>query len=364
MARLRLAVVGVGHLGREHARILARLPDVELVGVVDTNPEQAESVAQCTGCTAFGSFRPLLKHVEAAVIAVPTSYHHAVASEFLRRGVPVLIEKPLAANLAQAEELVTLAQQHNVLLQVGHIERFNPALEDLLQRGLRPKFVQCERLGTFTGRSTDTGVVLDLMIHDLDVLLTLVQAPVCAVEALGLSIFGEPEDVAHARLRFANGCVAHVSASRASRESHRRMQVWGPEGYASLDFGRRHLTLVQPSEELRRHGLTSPQRASITPLRLKEELFSHYLQTLERECTAEADQLTRELRDFIHCVRTGAQPRVSGEDGRAAIALATRILEAARQHYWEGDPAGPAGPTHLPRPHGPLFQPSVGDMAA
>ena len=249
--RLRMAVIGVGHLGKEHARILAGMPEVELVGVADVNADQATAVARRCCTQAYTEYWPLLNLVDALVLAVPTVHHHPLAIEFLRRGIPVLIEKPIAVSLSEAEELVATARRTGAVLQVGHIERFNPAFEELQQHPLQPKFVECERLGAFSGRSTDIGAVLDLMIHDLDLLLALVQSPVSSVEAVGVALFGEHEDVANARLGFANGCVATVTASRASAAPVRRMRVWAPEGYAGVDFARRHLTLVQPSEQFR-----------------------------------------------------------------------------------------------------------------
>ncbi len=178
MTRLRLAVVGVGHLGKEHARILSNQPDVELVGVVDANGSQAAQVAERCQTRAYPDHRLLLDHVDAAVIVVPTLHHHTVAWDFLRQGIPVLVEKPMCSNLAQADELLALAQRQGLVLQVGHIERFNPAFVELQRRPLRPKFISCERLASFSGRSTDVGVVLDLMIHDLDLVLSLVRSPV------------------------------------------------------------------------------------------------------------------------------------------------------------------------------------------
>ncbi|HEV3445319.1 MAG TPA: Gfo/Idh/MocA family oxidoreductase [Gemmataceae bacterium] len=364
MARLRVAVVGVGHLGKEHARILADLPDVELVGVADVNAEQSQTVARRLGCRAFANYRAFLHLADAAVIAVPTTAHHSVAAEFLRCGIPVLVEKPLAATLEEAESLVELGQRHRALIQVGHIERFNPALERLQEHALQPKFVQGERLGTFTGRSTDIGVVLDLMIHDLDVLVALVRSPVRSIDALGVSIFGGCEDVANARLSFANGCVANLTASRASYAAHRCMQIWGPEGFARLDFAKRHLTFVQPSEQVRRYGLDTRTLDPASRAMLKDELFGRHLEVLAFDCNPNADQLTGELKDFVRCVQEGRQPRVTGEDGRDAMALATRILKSIEEHQWEGHAAGAIGPTHLPAPRGVLFRPMAGEAAA
>jgi predicted dehydrogenase len=310
MGGVRVGVVGVGHLGKEHARILSGLPGVELVGVADVNLEQARAVATRWGSRPFSDYRPLLGGIDAAVIAVPTAAHHVVAGEFLKRGIPLLVEKPLALNGEQARELVELAQRHGTVLQVGHIERFNPAFEELLRRPLEPRVVSCQRLSSFTGRSTDIGAVLDLMIHDLDLLLTLVAAPVRDLEAFGLTLMGGHEDVAHAHMVFANGCVADVTASRVNPAPFRRMQVWGREGYASLDFARRQVTLAQP--------VATPTR-------------DRALEVLELDRN-QGDQLTRELQDFVHCVQTGERPRVSGEQGLEAIALADRIVARIAAH--------------------------------
>jgi predicted dehydrogenase len=329
MKRLRLAVIGVGHLGKEHARILAGMPDVELVGVADVNAAQAAAVAQRCGTRAFSDYRPLLTQTDAAVVVVPTIHHRAVAADFLRRGIAVLVEKPLAAELAEAAELVDLARRQAVTLQVGHIERFNPAFEELCRRSWRPRFISCERLGTFTGRSTDIGAVLDLMIHDLDLLLALVCGPVREVQAVGLSVLGGHEDVAQARVVFEIGCVANLSVSRVSAAPLRRMQVWSEEGFACVDFAKKHLTLVQPTDELRRLRL-DPRRLDAAALAgLKADLYGRYLQTAELNCQG-GDQLTRELEEFLHCVRTGERPRASGEEGLAALDLAARVLDGLR----------------------------------
>lgn len=355
MSRLRMAVVGVGHLGKEHARILSGLADVELVGVADVNSEQAQAVARRCQTRAFGEYWPLLNLVDAAIVAVPTSQHHDIAREFLRRHIPLLVEKPLALSAAQATALVETAQGAGVTLQVGHIERFNPAFEELALRRMRPKFIRCERLGPFTGRSTDIGVVLDLMIHDLDLLLALVRSPVRSVEALGVSVFGRQEDVANARLHFEDGCVAEMTASRASTTPVRRMQVWAPEGYAGLDLAQRSVTLMQPSEEMRGGGLGSGLFDPSAQARLKQDLFGRHLEVLRLDCK-DGDQLTAELKHFVHCVQTGTPPRVAGEDGRNALLLAGRILESIRTHAWEGHADGPVGPQHPPAAVGPLFQ--------
>ncbi|MBP3956231.1 Gfo/Idh/MocA family oxidoreductase [Gemmata sp. G18] len=352
-----MAVIGVGHLGQHHARILANLPDVNLVGVVDANPDQARAVATKLGTTPYECFEPLLGKVEAVSIVTPTVHHHSVASAFLKAGVPVLVEKPVCRTVAEADDLIALAKRARVPLQVGHIERFNPAFEELAKRPIRAKFVEAERHGPFTGRSVDIGAVLDLMIHDLDMLLALVGGKVARVSAVGAVVFGGHEDMVNARLEFENGCIAHVTASRITRHPKRRLRIWAPEGYAGIDFVTRKLTLVQQSEEVRKYGLRTSEMDAGAKARLKDEVFGRYLQVLNLDADRKFDQLTAELKHFIGCVRTGATPRVTGTDGRDALELAERVLDALRVHPWEGTPAGPHGPGGLPTPAGFLFPP-------
>jgi predicted dehydrogenase len=330
MSDLPVAVVGVGHLGKEHARILATLPGVRLVGVVDPNAEQAEGVAARTGTTAYTSLRALLGEVRAAVIAAPTAHHHAVARELLDAGVSLLVEKPLAASIEQGYEIVQTARRKGVVLQVGHIERYNPAFEELKALPLRPRYVQAERHGGFTGRSMDVGAVLDLMIHDLDLVLSLVSTTAVRIEAMGAALLGGNEDMAQARVTFADGCVADFSACRVSPEVARRMRVWAPEGFAAVDFATRRVSLMWPTAALR--GLDSRRLAAEQAAALKTGLHGRFVEAEERDCSKRhgADQLTRELQEFVHCVRTGARPRVDGEAGLAALGLACRVVEALR----------------------------------
>jgi len=360
MTRLRLAVIGVGHLGQHHARILATMPDVDLVGVVDHNIDQANNVARKLRSRAFESHEQLLNQVDAVSVVTPTSYHHSVAADFLKNGVPVLVEKPVCRTVAEADDLIHLAADANIPLQVGHIERFNPAFEELVKRPIRPKFVEAERHGPFTGRSVDIGAVLDLMIHDLDLLLALIGGPVDDVHAVGASVFGGHEDMVNARLLFANGCVAHVTASRIAARPKRRLRIWASEGYAGIDFVTRKLTLVQQSEELRRHGL---RLDPVSKARLKDEVFGRYLEVRSVDGDRKWDQLTNELRHFVECVRTGARPRVTGEDGRDALALAERVLNSVRNHHWNGDENGPTGANDMPKPAGKLFERAQSEAA-
>jgi predicted dehydrogenase len=357
MTRVRMAVIGVGHLGQHHARILAGMPEVDLVGVVDADPEQGRLIAERFHTTPFQRYESLLGRVDAVSIVTPTIHHHAVATAFLKAGVPVLVEKPICRTVAEADELIALADAAGVPVQVGHIERFNPAFEELLKRPIRAKFIEAERHGPFTGRSIDIGAVLDLMIHDLDLLLSLVGAPVMNVAAVGASVFGGHEDMVNARLEFANGCVAHVTASRITRLPKRRLRVWAPEGYAGIDFVTRKLILVQMSDEIRRQGIRVDDLDPAARARLKDDLFGRYLQVLNLDGDRKGDQLTAELRHFLDCVRAGTQPRVTARDGRNALELAERVLTALRAHRWEGASDGPLGPGALPTPAGYLFPP-------
>ncbi len=356
MTRLRMAVIGVGHLGQHHARILAGLPDVELVGVVDASLEQATAVATRLHTTPYTSYEPLLKAVDAVSVVTPTMHHHPVAAAFLTAGVPVLVEKPICRTLAEADDLIGLAAKAGVPLQVGHIERFNPAFEELSRRPIRPKFVEAERHGPFTGRSIDIGAVLDLMIHDIDLLLALDGTAVKTVEAVGASVFGGHEDMVNARLTFESGCIAHITASRITQRPKRRLRIWAPEGYAGIDFVTRKLVLVQQSPEVRQYGLRADKLDAAARARLKDEVFGRHLQVRYVDGDRKGDQLTNELRHFIDCVRTGRTPRVTGEDGREALAVAERILESLRTHAWEGRPDGSVGPNKMPRPAGWLFE--------
>ncbi len=362
MKRVRMGVIGVGHLGKEHARILSTLPEVELVGVADPHSAQAEAVALRCGTKAFSNHQQMAPLVDAVVLAAPTHAHHAVASELLNRGVAVLVEKPLTADLTQAEELVAIADRAGTVLQVGHIERFNPAFEAVQRLPLRPKYITSERCSGFSGRSTDVGVVFDLMIHDLDLLMTLVGSPVRTVEALGAAVFGGCEDIAQTRLTFANGCIADVSASRVHPVAVRRMQIWSAEGFVGADFAHRKLSLMQPAEHLRQGRMDSRRLDGGTAASLKAELFGRHVQMREIDCEP-CDQLTRELQDFVHCACTNAKPRVDGRAGRDAVALATRILDSMTAHRWDGVEDGPAGPHRLPAPTGALFTNEVREAA-
>jgi predicted dehydrogenase len=355
MARLRIAVIGVGHLGQHHARILSQFPDVHLCGVVDTNLAQAAKVAEKFNTRPYDRYEDLIGQVDAVSVVTPTTFHHRVARDFLKASTPVLVEKPMCRTVEEADELIAIAQSTGVPLQVGHIERFNPAFEELQKRTIRPALIEAERHGPFTGRSTDIGAALDLMIHDLDLILTLVASPVKEVHAVGAAVFGGNEDMVNARIIFESGCVAHITASRITARPKRRLRIWAPEGYAGIDFVNRKLSLVQVSEEVQQNGLYPEFMDPAERARLKDEVFGSHLEVLNIDGDRKCDQLTAELRSFLTCVRENSRPRVTGEAGREALALAHRILEAANSHQWEGSPDGAVGPNNLPKAAGKLF---------
>jgi predicted dehydrogenase len=336
MSRLRVAVVGVGHLGQHHARILAAMPDVELVAVADSRIDRAQLIAEKFGTRAVADYRSLLDDVDAVSVAVPTCFHRDVAVPFLERRVATLVEKPLAGSLAEAEQLTATARAHGAVLQVGHIERFNPAWSLFQENSIRPKYINAERLSTHTFRSTDIGVVLDLMIHDIDLVLSMTTSAVRSVSAIGLSLFGEHEDVANARVEFEDGCVANLTASRASYSAIRKMQVWGIEGFASLDFATRQATFVRPSDRLRQGSLDLEGIDLTQPAAVKEHLFGKVLNVSTTQ-TEGREPLALELEDFVRAARGLSQPKVDGDDALRSIRLADQILQSLRNHQWASE---------------------------
>jgi predicted dehydrogenase len=335
MIALRMAVIGTGALGRHHARILSQMPGVELVAVADVNPGAAAASAELCRTSSTSDYRELLGGVQAAVVAVPTSAHRHVAGDFLAAGADVLVEKPIAASVDEARELVELARRHTALLAVGHVERFNPALAAARPLVDDPKYIRIERFGPFSFRSTDIGVVHDLMIHDIDLVLDLVGAPVADVEAFSAGILGEHEDCVQARLYFSNGSVADLAANRVSPIVRRAMQVWGRSGCVQIDLAAREVVhycrspLFQfgagPLERAREPGANIEQ--------LKAEMFGTFI-NIHKPDVSPCDQLTEELKDFTHCVRTRQTPRVSGAAALEAVLVARRILDRAAAAPW------------------------------
>lgn len=300
---MRVAVIGVGALGRHHARILSGLDDAALVGVVDLDQGRAEEVAAAYGTRAFADAAAVTNAVDAVTVATPTVSHHAVARAFLDRGIPVLVEKPLTRTVDEADDLVALATARGVPLAVGHTERFNPAVDAALPYITRPRFVEVHRLGTFSERSLDIDVVFDVMIHDLDLLVATLGDEVIGVDAVGVPVLSDRVDIANARLRFASGCIANVTASRISREKVRKIRFIEPATYVSIDYATQE---VECWRLVRRDG----GRPQIEGGKLDVQ---------------NDEPLRRELADFVAATREKRPPRVTGEDGRRALALADRI---------------------------------------
>ena len=345
MSQLKVAVVGVGALGRHHARILAGFDDVDLVAVADTNKDTGQKVAELHDSRWVASYAEIIDDINAVSIAVPTFMHRRVAGDFLDRGLPVLVEKPLAGNLSDARELVELAAAQQTLLQVGHVERFNPATQAAWAECGAPKYIRGERLSPYAFRSMDIGVVHDLMIHDIDLVLDLVKSPLKDATGLGFSILGEHEDMVQARLTFENGCVADLTANRVNPTASRSMQVWSTSGCMNVDFNSRDVVSYSLSNALR-FGKPLPERARQPGAdieQLKRDLFGTFIK-VKQPTVAEGDALTAELRSFIDCVQTGQTPLVDGLAALAAMDVADRILKSVADHQWDGHAAGAIGP--------------------
>jgi predicted dehydrogenase len=298
-ATVRAGVVGVGYLGAFHAEKYASLVDVDLVAVVDSDAGRAQVVAAACGSQAGSDHRALFGRVDCVSLAVPTPLHFPLAREFLARGVDVLVEKPLTTSVADGQALVDLADQGGRILQVGHLERFNPAIRALAGIVTQPRFIECHRLAPFNERGTDVDVILDLMIHDLDVILSLVQAEVQSVEAVGVPVLSESADIANARLRFANGCIANITASRVALKRERKIRLFQADTYVSVDYGERHVRVCR----------RVPANGGPTI-------------TVDEHALGEADALFDEIEHFVQAVRTRQRPLV---DGRTAL----RALEVA-----------------------------------
>jgi len=304
--RLRTAVIGVGYLGRFHAEKYAANPAAELVAVADVDPARARAVAAALGVEAVTDYRALAGRIDCASVAVPTQLHHAVACGLLDAGVDVLVEKPLTMTVDEGKALLELAVRRGRVLQVGHLERFNPAIRALDGIVREPRFIECHRLAPFTERGTDVDVVLDLMIHDLDVILSMMPSPLRSVEAVGVPVLTNSVDIANARLRFANGGIANVTASRVSLKRERKLRIFQPDAYLSVDYGERRVLICR----------REPGPDGLPALSLEE-----------RE-VPEADALGSEIDAFLSAVRERETPPVTGWDGLRALEVAHVILES------------------------------------
>ena len=311
MAPLRTAVIGVGYLGRFHAQKYAQLPGSKLVAVVDANAEAAQKVGAELGAPALQDYRGILDQVDAVSLAVPTPLHYSIGRELLARGVHVLIEKPIATTVAEAKELVALARANECVLQVGHLERFNPAIVAAASRLKKARFVESHRLAPFKQRGADVSVVLDLMIHDIDLIQELVGAPIESIDAVGASVFSGEIDIVNARLRFQGGCVANTTASRISLKQERKIRIFQDDAYLSIDMQQKILTVIRKKDAA---PVESPAQVSI-----EEESFD------------QGDALLAEIESFLKAVRERSTPVVTGEDGLRALETALKITEMVQR---------------------------------
>jgi len=324
--KIRVAVVGCGEFGRNHARVYRELEAVELAGVFDQDVERAGKIAQEFQTRAFQSIGELRGAVDAASVAVPTVVHQEVGCGLIEMGIDVLVEKPMARTVEEADELIVAAKRNGRILQVGHVERFNPAVLAVEPVVNRPLFFEVHRLGVFTPRSLDVDVIYDLMIHDLDILLALVKEPVEEVEAVGIPVLTDKVDIAHARLEFAGGAVANVTASRVSTERVRKMRFFQQHEYISLDYARRDALRVS----VKRPG-SQPEFA------------------FEKLPAPDVEPLRGELEAFVEAVKTRVAPKTDGAAGRAALELASRVMESIREHAARVQPVAPSVPGKVNR---------------
>lgn len=306
-----VTVVGVGHLGQHHARILSEINSCSLVGVVDVDSKRSQKIAKTFHTESFTNYQDLIGKIRGAVIAVPTSFHYSIGKYFLQNGVHCLIEKPLCEKVEEAEELIEIAQDKNLILQVGHVERFNPAVIAAQKFIQQPKFIEVNRLGPYDPRTAGGGVVLDLMIHDLDIVLFLLNSKVESLESFGAKVLSDHEDIVKCRLRFENGCIVDLSASRISLEKYRKIRIFQSDAYLSLDYAGRGLKVYR-------------KKSSVI------KSFSD-IEILKPSLSKE-EPLKLELQHFIECVQEGKKPHVTGEHGRDALELGLEILKQLYLH--------------------------------
>ncbi|MCK5829576.1 MAG: Gfo/Idh/MocA family oxidoreductase [Methylococcales bacterium] len=306
MSKLKCAVIGTGYLGKFHAEKYASLEDCELVAVVDINEQAAKDVAEKYGIQALTNYESLLGSVDAVSVVVPTQVHHIVSRDFLNAGTHVLVEKPITVTVEEAEELIAIAKEKNVILQVGHLERFNPAITGL-DKEEKPLFIEAHRLSPFNPRANDVSVVLDLMIHDIDIILAMIDSDISRIDASGTAVLTNGTDIANARLTFANGCVANVTASRISMKMERKMRMFRPSSYIAVDFQNKVLTKHKTGDK---------------------EMFPGIPEIISEESVFEdGDALLEEIKHFVNCIQTGNNPLVSGEAGKRALQAAIEITK-------------------------------------
>ncbi len=308
--KIRVGVIGVGYLGRFHAQKYAAMTDVDLVGVADLDPNRAELVAKECGTVPFDNYLNLIQEVDAVSIVVPTVQHYQTALDCLNQGIDILLEKPMTVTLAEADELIRLAEDKQLILQVGHLERFNPAVLAVRPLLCNPLFIEAHRLSVFKNRSTDVDVILDLMIHDIDIILSMVDAPIENIHTVGAPVITQLTDIANARIVFENGCTANITVSRISLDNVRKMRIFQPGRYLAVDFGKKEVMAV----------------------RLKQENTDIPMPDITRNSFQEQDVLELELLDFVENVRQRKKPAVSGQEGRRALEVALLVIHQIKEN--------------------------------
>jgi predicted dehydrogenase len=339
--QLPVAVIGAGHMGRHHVRKYAEMPSAKLIAVVDADIERAKSLAEPLGVEYATELTPELGDVAAVSVAVPTVHHLRVAGPLIERGIAVLVEKPLAPTLTDAERIAALARKCGTIVQVGHTERFNPAVRAVDRLSLRPKFVETHRISPFTFRSADIGVVFDMMIHDIDILLHLVKEEIERVDAVGVNVLSRHEDIANARVAFGGGAVANLTASRLALKTERKLRVFCEHAYVSLDYQKKLGIAITLDHNL--DVLKLAREHNIEDLSQLAGVDFGKLVKVEPLTIENKDALQDELETFIDCVRNSKKPPVSADDGVAAVRLAEQVIASVKSHRWDGDASGRVG---------------------
>lgn len=315
MKKPRVGVIGAGYLGKYHAQKYAAMEHVILAGIADVHLETAQAVASACNTTAYTDYREMLTEVDAVSVVVPTSLHHGVSKTCIESGVDVMLEKPMTTTLAEADDLISLAEKHNVILQVGHLERYNPAVLAMEQYLVQPLFIESHRIHMFKPRGIDVDVVLDLMIHDIDIILSIVNSPIKTIHSVGVPVVTPTTDIANTRLIFENGCTANITVSRISKDNIRRLRVFQPRSYLSVDYAKKEIMVIRLKNQLGPHGLPE-----------EEVIKSSFI---------EKDALEMELLDFVDSVVKRTTPKVSGREGRLALFVAQEIITQNKQHAEE-----------------------------
>ncbi len=331
--RLRVAVIGAGRMGNHHARIYSQLKQCELVAVVDKDIDRARKIATDYDSKAYSSVLDIESEIDAATVAVPTVYHAEVAIPLLERGVSVLVEKPLAPDTATAKQLLDVSRKNQGLVQVGHSERFNPVVQALIKMNIAPKFIETQRVSPFTFRSADIGVVFDMMIHDIDIVLHLVNRKEYTIDAVGVSLLGECEDVANARIRFGNHAVVNMTASRLALKTERRIRVFCPSAYLSMDYHKKTGIAVKLADNL--DLIKMARENNFEDLSQMAHMDFGSMMKIEPLVVDDIEPLKAEIESFLDSVRTGSAAAVSVDDGYAAVEMAEKITEAVRNQPWD-----------------------------